>query len=173
MSGQTLKCLLHIKSHLHLLLKLNCRNYSQFTDEERLKEGVIAEKTASVLSCFSHVGFFATPWTAAHQDPLSVGFSRQKDWSGLPFPPPGDLPDPGIELESSAFPALQADSSPLSHQGSFTDNSGFSQVFSPSCCSVSVVCSVVCPTLCNPMDCITPRFLVLHHLPEVAQTYVH
>ena len=119
---------------------LNCRNYSQFTDEESLKEGVIAEKTACVLSCFSHVGFFATLWTAAHQDPLSVGFSRQKDWSGLPFPPPGDLPDPGIELESSAFPALQADSSPLSHQGSFTDNSDFSQVFSPSCCSVSQLC---------------------------------
>ena len=40
----------------------------------------------------------ATPWTAAHQAPLSTGFSRQEDWSGLPFPPPGDLPDPGIEL---------------------------------------------------------------------------
>ena len=38
-----------------------------------------------------------TPWTVAHQAPLSMGFSRQEDWSGLPFPPPGDLPDPGVE----------------------------------------------------------------------------
>ena len=151
---------------------LNYRNYSQFTDKERLKEDVMVEKTACVLSCFSHVRFFATPQTAAHQDPLSVGFSRQKDWSGLPFPPPGDLPDPGIELESSAFSALQADSSPLSHQGSFTDNSSdFSQVFSP--CRCSVVCSVVCPTLCDLMDCSMPSFPVLHCLLKVAQTHIH
>ena len=39
----------------------------------------------------------ATPWTVARQAPLSMGFSRQEDWSGLPFPSPGDLPDPGIE----------------------------------------------------------------------------
>ena len=45
----------------------------------------------------------------------SVGFSRREYWSGLPFPPPGDLPNPGIELKS---PALQVDSLPLSHQGS-------------------------------------------------------
>ena len=48
-----------------------------------------------------------TPWTVARQAPLSVGFSRQEYWSGLPFPYPGDLPDPGIEPGS---PALQADS---------------------------------------------------------------
>ena len=51
----------------------------------------------------------ATPWTVAHQAPLSLGFSRQQYWSGLPFPSPGDLPDPGIEPGS---PALQADSLP-------------------------------------------------------------
>ena len=50
----------------------------------------------------------------ARQAPLSMGFSRQEYWSGLPFPPPGDLPDPGIEPTS---PALQADSLPLSHWG--------------------------------------------------------
>ena len=49
----------------------------------------------------------------AHQDPLSLGFPRQEHWRGLPFPPPGDLPDPGIEATSLA---LQADSF-LSHQG--------------------------------------------------------
>ena len=49
----------------------------------------------------------ATPWTVAHQAPLSIGFSRQENWSELPFPLPGDLPDPGIKPGS---PALQADS---------------------------------------------------------------
>ena len=49
---------------------------------------------------------FVTPWTAAHQAPLSMGFPRQAYWSGLPFPSPGDLPDPGIDPES---PALQVD----------------------------------------------------------------
>ena len=47
-----------------------------------------------------------TPWTVAYQAPPSMGFSRQEDWSGLPFPSPGDLPDPGIERRS---PALHAD----------------------------------------------------------------
>ena len=47
-----------------------------------------------VLSCFSRVQIFATLWTIARQAPLSVGFSRQEYWSGLPFPSPGDLPDP-------------------------------------------------------------------------------
>ena len=61
-----------------------------------------------VLSCFSCIPVdFVTMWTVAHQTPPSMGFSRQECWSGLPFPSPGDLSDPGIELES---PALQADS---------------------------------------------------------------
>ena len=62
-----------------------------------------------VLSC---VQLFVNPWTVAHQAPLSMGFSRQEYWSGLPFPPPGDLPDQGIKLVSTA---LRADSLPLSH----------------------------------------------------------
>ena len=49
---------------------------------------------------------FATPWTVARQAPLSMGFSRQEYWSGLPIPSPGDLPNPGIKPR---FPALQAD----------------------------------------------------------------
>ena len=49
----------------------------------------------------------ATPWTVACQAPLSMGFSRQEYWSGLPFPSPGDLPNPGIKPRS---PALQSDS---------------------------------------------------------------
>ena len=54
----------------------------------------------------SRVRLSATPWTVAHQAPLSVGFSRQEDWSGLPFPSPGDLLDPGNEPASLASPAL-------------------------------------------------------------------
>ena len=57
-----------------------------------------------MLSHFTCVRLFAIPWTIAHQDPLSLGFSRQEYWSELPFPSPRDLPDPGIEPES---PALQ------------------------------------------------------------------
>ena len=49
---------------------------------------------------------FATPWTVAYQAPLSMEFSRQEYWIGLPFPPPGDLPDPEIEPTSLASPAL-------------------------------------------------------------------
>ena len=56
----------------------------------------------------------ATPWTVAHQTPLSMGFSRQEYWSGLPCPPPGDLPNPGIEPKS---PALQEDSLPSEPPG--------------------------------------------------------
>ena len=58
---------------------------------------------------------FSTPWTVAHQAPLSMGFPRQEYWSGLPFLSPGDLPDPRIKPVS---PTWQADSLPLSHQGS-------------------------------------------------------
>ena len=58
------------------------------------------------MKSLSRVRLFATPWTVACQAPLSMGFSRQEYWSGLPFPSPGDLPDPGIEPGS---PALQAD----------------------------------------------------------------
>ena len=58
------------------------------------------------MKSLSRVRLFATLWTVADQAPPSMGFSRQEYWSGLPFPSPGDLPDPGIEPRS---PALQAD----------------------------------------------------------------
>ena len=60
----------------------------------------------SEVKSLSRVRLFATPWTATHQAPPSMGFSRQEYRSGLPFPSPGDLPDPGIEPRS---PTLQAD----------------------------------------------------------------
>ena len=71
-----------------------------------------------MLGCFSHVKLFATPWTVAHQPPLSMGFPRQEYWSGLSSP--GDLPNLGIEPASPLSPALQAGSLPLSHWGSPT-----------------------------------------------------
>ena len=71
-----------------------------------------------MLSHFSHVQLFVTPWTVSHQAPLSIGFSRQEYWSGLPGPTSGDLPDTGVELVSPAAPGLQADSLSLSHWGS-------------------------------------------------------
>ena len=61
------------------------------------------------MKSLSRVRLFATPWTVAHQAPPSMGFSRQEYWSGLPFPSPGDLPDPGIK---SGSPTLQADALP-------------------------------------------------------------
>ena len=66
------------------------------------------------MKLLSHVRLFATPWTVAYQAPPSMGFSRQECWSGLPFPSPGGLPDPGIEPRSLA---LQADALPSEPPG--------------------------------------------------------
>ena len=63
-------------------------------------------QSESEVKSLSHVQLFATPWTVACQAPLSMGFSTQEYWSGLPFPSPEDLPNPGIKPGS---PALQAD----------------------------------------------------------------
>ena len=60
----------------------------------------------------SRVQLFATPWTVAYQAPPSMGFSRQEYWSGLPFPSPRDLPNPGIEPRSPAFQADALTSKP-------------------------------------------------------------
>ena len=67
---------------------------------------VCARVRASVLSHFSRVRVFATPWTVTRQASLSMGYSRREYWSGLPYPPPGDLPVPGIEPGSLMSPAL-------------------------------------------------------------------
>ena len=61
------------------------------------------------VKSLSRVKLFVTPWTVAYQAPLSMEFSRQEYWSGLPFPSPGDLPDSVIK---PGFPALQADALP-------------------------------------------------------------
>ena len=64
------------------------------------------------VKSLSRVQLFVTPWTIAYQAPPSMGFSRQECWSGLPFPSPGDLPDPGIEPGSSALQAGALPSEP-------------------------------------------------------------
>ena len=73
--------------------------------------------TVFMLSRFSHVQLFATLWTVACQAPLSIGFSRQEYWSGLPWHPPGDFPKPRIEPMSPASPALRMDVLPTEPPG--------------------------------------------------------
>ena len=75
---------------------------------------VLGEKLKVKVKLLSHVRLFVTPWTVPYQAPPSMEFSRQEYWSGLPFPSPGDLPDPGIEPGS---PALQADALPSESPG--------------------------------------------------------
>ena len=72
------------------------------------------EEKGSEVKSLSRVRLFATPWTVAYQVPPSMGFSRQEYWSGLPFPSPGDLPNPGTEPRS---PALKADALPSEPPG--------------------------------------------------------
>ena len=69
----------------------------------------ILHATLCCALSLSHVWLFVTPWTVAPRAPLSMGFSRQEHWRGFPCPPPGDLPDSGIE---PMYPTLQADSLP-------------------------------------------------------------
>ena len=116
----------------------------------------------------------------SHQALLSMGFSKQEYWSGLPCPPPRDLLDPGIEPKS---PALQADSLPLSHQGSpipWINKNKY--IISWNQCwgnkdlkDIYQFCSVaqLCPAICDPMDCSTPGIPEHHQLLELAQTHVH
>ena len=94
-----------------------------------------------MLSHFSYVWLFVTPWTVSYQAPLSIVFPRQEYWSGLLCPPPGGLSDPGIKPVSVTFPALAC--------GFFTTNA--------ITCPVSAVkVTQSCPTLCDPMDCSLP-----------------
>ena len=69
---------------------------------------VLSRNTSSLMECVcaTRVWLFVTPWTVAHQASLSMGFSKQEYWSGLPSPSPGNLPNPGIELASFSSPAL-------------------------------------------------------------------
>ena len=111
-----------------------------------------------MLSHFSRVQLFVSLCTCS---PLSMGFPRQEYWSGWPYPPPGDLPNTGIEPESSVSPALQADSLRLSYWES--------PVHVYCCCVVAWSCLA----LCNSMDSSVPGLLVPHHPPDFAQAFIH
>ena len=76
------------------------------SSRELVKQNVVSPCSGMLVKLLSRVRLFATPWMVAYQAPLSMGFSRQEYWSGLPFPFPGDLPNPGIEPRC---PALQTD----------------------------------------------------------------
>ena len=89
-------CCSSFSHKLHYLISSNSPSY-------------LLHKIFNNVKLLSRVRLFVIPWTVVHQVPLSMGFSRQEYWSGLPFPSPGDLPDPGIEPRS---PALQADALP-------------------------------------------------------------
>ena len=92
----------------------------------------------------SHIQLLVTPWTVALQAPLSLEFSRQEYWSGLPFPSPGDLPEPRIKPAFLMFTSLQEDSSPTEPSGKPFAKFQFSLV------------AQSCLTLCNPTDCSLP-----------------
>ena len=109
----------------------------------------MVRECACLLSCFSRVQLCATPWTVAHQAPLSMGFSRQEYWSGLPCPPPGDLPIPGMEPVSLMSTALA---------GGFFTTSATREAHVVHESESEVAQS--CPTLCDPMDCSLPGFSV-------------
>ena len=93
------------------------------------------------VNSLSRVQLFATPWTVAYQAPPSMGFSRQEYWSGLPFPSPGDLPDPGIEPRS---PTFQADALTSEPPGNLIKG------------HIHAKSLKLCLTLCSPMDCSQP-----------------
>ena len=88
---------------LILIGELHTKQHGQ---KNKTKTNYIYVYTHTHICCFSRVWLLATPWTAACQAPLSTGFSRQEYWSGLPCPPPGHLPHPGIESVSLASPTL-------------------------------------------------------------------
>ena len=75
-----------------------------FTVSPETTTMLLIDCTCEVLSHCSHIRLFVTPWTTAHQAPLSMESFRQEYWSGLPCPLPGDLPDPGIKLLSPGKP---------------------------------------------------------------------
>ena len=156
-----------------------------------------------MLSCFSRVWLLVTLGTIACQAPLSMGVSRQEHWSGLPCPPPGHFPNPGIEPGSLMSPALAG--------GFFTTSATwkatyiyYTYIMHITICvrriyiytffleyslpfwfitrysSLSITvsccfCSVTesCPNPCDPPGCSAPGFPGLHCLPEFAQTHVH
>ena len=110
------------------------------------------------MKSLNHVRLFVIPWTVAYPASPSMGFSRQEYWSELPFPPPGDLPDPGIEPKSPESPALHVDAfptelwnSPINHV--VVGNLFILSVFHfPNLCAVCLKSLQLCPSLYDPME---------------------
>ena len=94
-----------------MCLSILCSDYYEW--QRYWQEGALESSRIIILLALSHVWLLATPWTTAHQAPLSMRFSRQEYWSGLPFPPPGELSHPGIKLKSPVAPALAGRFLPL------------------------------------------------------------
>ena len=117
--------------------------------------------TCCVLSCFNRDRLSKTPRTVACQAPLSMGFSRQESWSGLPHPPLVDLYDLGVESASLLSPDLAG--------GFFITNATWEVLKTVQFNSVPQLCL----TLCDPMNCSMPGLPVHHQLLEFTQTQVH
>ena len=109
----TYKTLLVIESTM-----LWCLTLTWFRGGLELRLSFCSPPSVCMLSCFSRIWLCANLWTVPCQAPLSMGIFRQVYWSGLPCPPPGHLPDPGIETASPVAPESQADSLQLSRQSS-------------------------------------------------------
>ena len=131
---------------------------------EKLHDG---PKAVAVLSSLSCVRLFSTPWTITLQASLSMGFSRQEYWSGVPFPTPGYLPDLGIRDRQIKMTMRYNYLLRLVKiiKVTIADNTKQLVQFS----SVTQLCL----TLCGPMNCCTPGLPVHHQLPESTQTHVH
>jgi len=86
----------------------HARKETQLTKQGSIKIKVDVNSVYTYAPTLCHVRLFATPWTVACQAPLPMGSSRQGYWSGVPFLPPGDLPDPGMEPKSPVSPASPA-----------------------------------------------------------------
>ena len=102
----------------YLVSHMACIWITDFENIMKAMGPLLPQKATCVCSVAQSCLTLCTPWSVGCHDPPSMGFSRQEYWSGLPFPTPGDLPDPGIKPTSPASPALQVDSSLLRHRGS-------------------------------------------------------
>ena len=138
-----------ISAGIDLTYSINCLS-------KRIMWHPVIELTSISCCCFqlfSCVQLFVTSWSVAHQASLSRGFPRQEYWSGLPFPSPGDLPDPEIEFASS----------PVTGKFFTTESPGKLFCFQFWISSVTQLCL----TLCDPMDSSTSGFAIHHRLPEL------
>ena len=114
-----------------------------------------------MLNLFSRGWLFVTSWTVACQAPLSMGFSRQEYWNGMPSPSLGDLPEPAVTPASPVSPSLAGRLFTTEPPGNPFNYFQFSSV------------AQSCPTFCDPMDHSMPGLTVHLQLPEFTQTHVH